>query len=130
MDFKELFEKYQTLLTENKNLREEIKNQREEIKSLKAQLGIEESQGNPDDIFEHKPEPEISEQNHSAQVLDPSVNNGSDSVEKIKLFMSLFRGRDDVYAERWENSKKGTSGYAPACANEWKPGICQKSKTK
>jgi phosphatidylserine/phosphatidylglycerophosphate/cardiolipin synthase-like enzyme len=34
--------------------------------------------------------------------------------------MSLFKGRDDVYARRWENKKKGTSGYSPSCVNEWK----------
>jgi hypothetical protein len=44
--------------------------------------------------------------------------------------MSLFRGQNDVYAKRWENSQKGTSGYSPACANEWKPGVCQKPKIK
>ena len=38
--------------------------------------------------------------------------------EKIDLFRSLFRGREDVYAVQWEN-RKGKSGYSPACANEW-----------
>ena len=42
--------------------------------------------------------------------------------------MSLFKGRDDVYAKRWENQKKGTSGYSPFCLNEWKPGLCAKPK--
>jgi hypothetical protein len=38
--------------------------------------------------------------------------------------MSLFKGRDDVYAKRWE-SKDGTrSGYSPACRNEWKRDLC------
>lgn len=32
--------------------------------------------------------------------------------EKIKLFCSLFKGREDVFALRWEKSKK--SGYMPA----------------
>ncbi len=45
--------------------------------------------------------------------------------EKIDLFRSLFRGREDVYAVRWEN-RKGRSGYSPACANEWNRPICQK----
>lgn len=49
--------------------------------------------------------------------------------EKIALFRRLFRGRDDVYAVRWEN-KAGKSGYAPACAQEWKPGICEKPRIK
>ncbi|MDR0608303.1 MAG: hypothetical protein LBG52_08460 [Candidatus Peribacteria bacterium] len=32
--------------------------------------------------------------------------------EQITLYRSLFRGREDVYAYRWE--KEGKSGYAPA----------------
>jgi superfamily II DNA or RNA helicase len=50
-------------------------------------------------------------------------------ADKIALFRRLFRGREDVYPQRWE-SAKGTSGYAPACGNEWKPGICHKQKMK
>jgi len=49
--------------------------------------------------------------------------------EKLGLFRRLFRGRSDVYALRWE-SKAGKSGYAPACANEWKPSICEKPRIK
>ena len=44
----------------------------------------------------------------------------SSTKEKIALFRSLFRGREDVYAVRWE-SRKGKSGYSPVCANEWGP---------
>lgn len=35
----------------------------------------------------------------------------------IKLFKSLFRGRDDVYATRWE--KDGRGGYMPAYKVDW-----------
>jgi hypothetical protein len=49
--------------------------------------------------------------------------------DKIALFRRLFRGREDVYSKRWE-SAKGTSGYSPACGNEWKPGICHKPRVK
>lgn len=49
--------------------------------------------------------------------------------EKVALFRRLFRGRDDVYARRWE-SKKGKSGYSPVCENEWKPNLCEKPKIK
>jgi hypothetical protein len=38
----------------------------------------------------------------------------------------LFRGRDDVYPRRFESRKAGKSGYAPACANEWVRGVCEK----
>lgn len=49
--------------------------------------------------------------------------------DKIALFRRLFRGREDVYPQRWE-SAKGTSGFSPACGNEWKPGVCYKPKIK
>lgn len=50
-------------------------------------------------------------------------------ANKIALFRRLFRGRTDVYPQRWE-SAKGMSGYSPACGNEWKPGICPKPRVK
>ena len=50
--------------------------------------------------------------------------------EKIALFRSLFRGRDDVYPRRFESRKTGKSGYSPVCANEWVRGLCDKRKTK
>lgn len=59
-----------------------------------------------------------------------TINKYSSSPEKVELYMSLFRGREDVYAKRWENKKLKTSGYSPACANEWVPGVCLKPKIK
>ncbi|MDP6777228.1 MAG: DEAD/DEAH box helicase family protein [Candidatus Latescibacteria bacterium] len=52
------------------------------------------------------------------------------SAEKIALFRQLFRGRPDVYPKRWVNDAKGTSGYSPACANEWVRGVCEKPRVK
>lgn len=49
--------------------------------------------------------------------------------DKIALFRRLFRGREDVYPQRWE-SAEGTSGYSRVCGNEWKPGICHKPRVK
>jgi superfamily II DNA or RNA helicase len=51
-------------------------------------------------------------------------------VAKARLFGELFRGRDDVFAVRWENPTKGRSGYAPQCANDWRPGLCAKPKIR
>jgi superfamily II DNA or RNA helicase len=50
--------------------------------------------------------------------------------EKIALFRKLFRGRSDVYPVRWESKTSGKSGYAPACGNEWRAGICEKPRVK
>src|SRR5687767_3632042 len=58
------------------------------------------------------------------------VDRHAPAEEKIWLFRSLFRGRDDVYPRRFESRKTGKSGYAPACANEWVRGICEKPRIK
>ncbi|EFE9924911.1 DEAD/DEAH box helicase family protein, partial [Escherichia coli] len=50
--------------------------------------------------------------------------------EKVALFRRLFRGRDDVWALRWESKTSGKSGYSPACANEWQARICGKPRIK
>ncbi len=48
----------------------------------------------------------------------------------MALFRRLFRGRTDVYPTRWEGKTSGKSGYAPACANEWRTGVCDKPRIK
>jgi len=72
------------------------------------------------------------EENYQAQLplhlQEVSLTNQSPQEEKIKLFRSLFKGREDVFPRRFENSKTGKSGYAPVCRNEWAAGICQKPK--
>jgi hypothetical protein len=63
-------------------------------------------------------------------LISGSVDQTSSPQEKITLFRSLFRGRDDVYPRRFESRKTGRSGYAPACANEWVRGVCEKPRIK
>jgi superfamily II DNA or RNA helicase len=45
-------------------------------------------------------------------------------AEKVKLFRSLFRGREDVFPTRFVSRKTGKAGYALACNNKFVPGIC------
>jgi len=67
----------------------------------------------------------------------PSPIEGGDRIpyklsisdENVQLFMSLFQGRADVFAKRWEN-RQGRSGYSPSCQNEWVRGICRKPHVK
>ncbi|MDR2468090.1 MAG: restriction endonuclease subunit R, partial [Spirochaetaceae bacterium] len=59
----------------------------------------------------------------------PEINNQSPPETKIALFRSLFRGREDLYAKRFESKKTGKSGYQPVCKNEWVMGVCEKPKT-
>ena len=58
------------------------------------------------------------------------IDQRSSSDAKIALFRSLFRGRTDVYPRRFERRTTGRSGYAPACANEWVRGVCEKPRIK
>ncbi len=39
-------------------------------------------------------------------------------AEKIALFLDLFGTRSSVYPKRWESTKTGKRGYAPACDND------------
>ncbi|HEU5125308.1 MAG TPA: DEAD/DEAH box helicase family protein [Verrucomicrobiae bacterium] len=47
-----------------------------------------------------------------------AVTGKSTPGEKVKLFRSLFRGREDVYALRWEG-RNGQAGYSPAYRKVW-----------
>jgi len=54
----------------------------------------------------------------AVEVLSPEDRKGR-ARKRITLFQSLFRGREDVYARRWE-SPDGRSGYSPAAQKDWK----------
>ena len=50
----------------------------------------------------------------------PRVGEGPVSrAEKVALFRSLFIGRDDVYALRWQNSSSRKVGWSPAVKGGW-----------
>jgi hypothetical protein len=59
-----------------------------------------------------------------------AIDRRSPAAEKVALFRSLFRGRDDVYPRRFESRRTGRAGYAPACGNEWVRGVCEKPRIK
>src|SRR3989441_10427961 len=58
------------------------------------------------------------------------LSASSTVAEKVALFRSLFRGRDDIYPGFWTNARTGRKGYAPACGNEWIRGVCEKPRVK
>lgn len=126
-----LLNKYQSLLIENDKLKTENKR-------LKTQLDILNSS---QEVISRTKMPAVTANDKgkilSTNLLDiptqskhiSSITQNNKAEEKIKLFISLFKGRDDVYAKRWQN-KEGRSGYAPACSNEWKSGSMQQTKNK
>jgi len=59
-----------------------------------------------------------------------AINNESPLSEKVKLFRSLFRGREDVFARLWWSRKSQRIGYSPVCSREWNPAWCDKPRVK
>ncbi|MEJ2170727.1 MAG: DUF86 domain-containing protein [Desulfobacterales bacterium] len=64
------------------------------------------------------------------RLSEAKITNNSTQEQKIALFRSLFRGREDVYPRRFESKLTGKSGFQPVCRNEWIRPICQKPKIK
>jgi superfamily II DNA or RNA helicase len=57
----------------------------------------------------------------TTQAVDTAVpvNKEERARKRIALFRSLFRGREDVYARRWERDD-GRHGYSPAAVKDWR----------
>ncbi|GAB4238316.1 MAG: hypothetical protein OHK0028_15850 [Deltaproteobacteria bacterium] len=87
------------------------------LQELKDRLAVEES-------APASPKP-VPSDNLPLQFKVPST-----SAEKVALFRSLFRGREDVFPRLWEKPKTGRKGYSPVCSNEWVRGICEKPRVK
>jgi superfamily II DNA or RNA helicase len=49
----------------------------------------------------------------------PPEDKEEGARKRIALFRSLFRGREDAYAQRWQRAD-GRSGYSPAAIKDWK----------
>ena len=89
MDYRELLEKYNLLLSENSRL---IK----ENGRLKAQLGITKRKPSENRIVESTTEKNMLDDEPTGSTSFSDINNTSDSSSKIKLFMSLFKGWIDL----------------------------------
>lgn len=57
-------------------------------------------------------------------------HNNLSVEQRVELFRSLFKGREDVFARRWQSEQTGKAGYQPVCRNEWRYGVCDKKKYK
>lgn len=106
-------EKYNHLLQQNEALRQE----NEELKLLLHAHGI-----------EYKPKHAEEKDGVYSPFTFPSVKLSIE--ERVAIFHSLFKGREDVFARRWFSKTTGKSGYQPVCINEWRRGVCDKKKFK
>ena len=105
-------EKYNHLLLQNEALRQE----NEELKLLLHAHGI-----------EYKPKHAEEKDAAYSPCTFPSVKLSIE--ERVTLFHSLFKGREDVFARRWFSKTTGKSGYQPVCINEWRRGVCDKKNS-
>lgn len=123
MNYEELLERYLALIAAHKTLQQEHEILRARLSATEQRqlTSCRESACNLPLEFDFQEAPEG---NHH-----PGLTGYADPSEKINLFMSLFRGRADVYAKRWQN-RVGRFGYAPVCLNEWKSGLCKKPAVK
>src|SRR5258706_15047699 len=103
-------------MTDQKAIAERLKSAQEECDRLRAEnarlramLGIQDS-------VSKDPGPTAIP---IVSVSDSNIAAPSTPEKKISVFRSLFRGREDVYAIRWEG-KGGKSGYSPAGVMDWR----------
>ncbi len=113
MSFMDNSMSYQELKRERDALQVRIKQLEDEILSLRERL------------LQYEP----LRSDHEKPTPPPAMTRLSVS-EKVALFRSLFRGREDVFARRWQNCSNGKSGYQPVCENEWNPQLCNKRQYK
>ena len=109
----ELQKKYNLLVAQNEILRKE----NTELRSLLCAHGI-----------EYKPRPTNVIDSIYSPISLPVFKLSLD--ERVALFMSLFKGRKDVFARRWFSKSTGKAGYQPVCVNEWRRGVCDKKTYK
>lgn len=109
----DLQEKYAQILAQNESLRKE----NAELKSLLCAHGI-----------EYKPKQKEVNDSVYSPISFPAVKLSLE--ERVSLFQSLFKGREDVFARRWFSKSTGKGGYQPVCTNEWRRGVCDKKTFK
>jgi len=59
-----------------------------------------------------------------------AVNSEAPLPDKVRLFRSLFRGREDVFARLWWSKKSHKIGYSPVCSHRWNPVLCSAPSVK
>lgn len=54
----------------------------------------------------------------------------SGAAERDALFSQLFKGKEDVFARRFESRRTGRLGYQSLCGNGWICGVFGKPKVR
>lgn len=100
----------------------ELEEENKRLKSLLAEHGI------PFEACSHDSDIAIQQ---STKLIKPANQSVRLSLqEKVELFRSIFKGREDVFAQRWYSDTTKKSGYQPVCEREWNRDFCNKRKIK
>ena len=114
-DQRDLRTRLEETLSEGERLREELR----QLKAILTQHSI--------TLPEAKPPQSTNERCLAAPSDISQLGTLSDNMAKVALFRSLFRGREDVYAERWR-MKDGTWAYRPAGKKNWQAVLASRPK--
>ena len=106
---------YEELLAENFRLRARIR----ELEQENARL-----MGYGSSLLREPESPK-----YGIRTLQTERNRDTEIQRRLSIFQGLFRGREDVFAQRFVSSKTGKAGYQPVCKNRWSDG-CIEHKRK
>ena len=107
---------FEELLAENQRLRERVHELEQENALLKAQCAP---------ILSEPEPPQYGTRGRKALTEEEKE---LELQRREGLFRDIFRGREDVYAQRFV-SKSGKAGYQPVCKNRWSA-ACQEHRYK
>jgi len=82
---------------------------------LRGLLGLDDRAGPPTAAW--KPTLFTGEDSSTPKAV--AVDRSSPPEAKVALFRSVFAGRDDVHALRWDNERTGKAGWGPAVRGGW-----------
>lgn len=113
---KNLTREIQKLKEENSILKKEVQRLKIALKHTQQLSEVEKQQLSKTPLV--KESIEISSKN-TDEGSNETINKFSSPAKKIELYASLFKGRSDVYAEKFIHSKTGKPGYAPKKRPYW-----------
>lgn len=105
---------------------EELKLEITRLRSLLGVLDDDDTTSTNEQILSYSTSP--AKESKETNVGETNVHQYSTVEDKLAIYKSYFRGREDVYPIRWSN-QQGKSRYSPTCANEW-TSVCEKPRVK
>jgi len=108
--------------------RDRIAHEIEELESALAGVATspsKQSQGHFSDVIANQPP----QTRFATEFYKPvkTITKASSTQEKYEFFMSLFSGRPDVHARRFQSGRSGKTGYSPVCKNNFNKLYCSKN---